>query len=462
MKYKDPSGHISIGALVGVAVAASVAATATAAAKAATSVTQSKTTTPAPASKDPVVSKYADTPKDPVVSKPAETSKDSFIPDKEPVADSKAPETGNVQEKSTTVSADGKSGIDKLGYVEGAGFGGFGAGDNTSDARTREKDGVTYFNVRDMFPANCIDWNQRTNIVTISYAYGARMFVIKYDLDDAKNWLGFGRRDAVIAATVTAPDGTVGHVNVLYNNRTTYIDYSALQQFVSRFRGGGGGTAGGGGGRSNLPEPVITQAWINDWLVGHLLPSGTANRVVQRPDDWYSFLRAQNNHGFYPDWYNFERSNFLNTNVNSAAQYILAPGGARVNSDGRYWVAVGPGVTGAYTQGSVISLTNMYGDDLMGRNIDVLIERINVMNPDRYYIYCVIGDTKEHTGAGTIRYNNGDVLQVDGQGIYQTGISVITGLSAGANYADGSLIEFMGSSINGGLSEFRIVEILVY
>ena len=44
-----------------------------------------------------------------------------------------------------------------------------------------------------------------------------------------------GKKDAIITAKVTGPDGTTGTVNVLYNEKTTYIDYNALQQFERKF-----------------------------------------------------------------------------------------------------------------------------------------------------------------------------------------------------------------------------------
>ena len=207
-------------------------------------------------------------------------------------------------------------------------------------------------------------------------------------------------------------------------------------------------------------EVTFKKVEVTDWLFGYTQPSGIKYSCVKRPDDWYDFREIQSKHGYSStDWYTFERSAYLNNNIKDTAQYNLIAGGARVNSDGRYWVAVGPGVTGALVNGGRIPLTDMYGENLMGRNIDVCIEHTSTKK--RVYLYCVVGDTKEHTGAGILHYN-GEEVAVDGYGIYQTGISIINGASEGASSADGSMIEFMGDSVNGALSEYKLIEILVY
>ena len=102
----------------------------------------------------------------------------------------------------------------------------------------------------------------------------------------------------------------------------------------------------------------------------------------------------------------------------------------------------------------------MYGNDGTVRNIDVLIE--NLSSGERFYLYCIIGETKEHTGAGIITYNQGNTQIVNGQGIYQTGISVKNGISAGPDAGDASIIEFMGNTKTTNLKFYRVIEILVY
>jgi len=82
------------------------------------------------------------------------------------------------------------------------------------------------------------------------------VFTIEYNIKSAKNWLGREKKDVIITATVTAPDGTKENINVLYNNQKTYIDFTALQQFASKLpaRFGGGSASGPGGGRNGEPS----------------------------------------------------------------------------------------------------------------------------------------------------------------------------------------------------------------
>jgi hypothetical protein len=217
-----------------------------------------------------------------------------------------------------------------------------------------------------------------------------------------------------------------------------------------------------------IEEGQDNETKINSWITGHSIPSGTTYNTVNRPEDWYNYINARKALGdYYSDWFSFEDISKLNSNINSAATFSKTPEGARVNAEGRYWVAVGPGVTGAYTQGMDINtktlIDNMYGVNRMGRNIDVLIEKISGENKgEQYYLYCVIGDIKEHTGTGTISYNNGKSQQVNGQGIYQTSVSVKTGKSAGADKGDASIVEFIGSALGTNLSNYRLLNILVY
>jgi len=102
----------------------------------------------------------------------------------------------------------------------------------------------------------------------------------------------------------------------------------------------------------------------------------------------------------------------------------------------------------------------------MGREIDVLIEKCSGADVGKqYYLYCIVGDTKEHTGAGTYNYDNGNSQMVNGQGIYQTGISVQTGTGVIAD-GNASIIEFMVSEGNQSFSQelykYKLVEIIVY
>jgi len=211
---------------------------------------------------------------------------------------------------------------------------------------------------------------------------------------------------------------------------------------------GGGGVIIGPGKQSDA------------WPTFHRNPSGTPTRIVQRPSSWYAF---GNSLGDTFDWYTFIEKPNLNSNVKSQS-YNKNEQGAYVDDEGRYWVAVGPGVTGTYTQGMSLSsaalLDSMYGDDRMGRKIDVLVE--NIHTGERFFIYCIIGETKEHTGTGTIVNKNGETLQVNGEGIYQTNVSVVTGKTDPSNSIDASIIEFLSPSITSELKNYRLISILVY
>jgi len=139
-----------------------------------------------------------------------------------------------------------------LANASSAGFGGLGSGRNMS---TRDKGGTTYTYVRDLFSATTINYSDKTKAVIIKYTYRGSVFTIEYDIQSATNWLGREKKDVVISATVTAPDGTEESINVLYNDQKTYIDNTALQQFVSKFPAGAGGKPSGTfGGRTGRPS----------------------------------------------------------------------------------------------------------------------------------------------------------------------------------------------------------------
>ena len=101
----------------------------------------------------------------------------------------------------------------------------------------------------------------------------------------------------------------------------------------------------------------------------------------------------------------------------------------------------------------------MYGVDRKGRKIDVLLEEISTK--ERWYLYCVIGDTKGHTGAGTLNFKKGS-MDVNGHGIYQTGISVTDSSKVFINTVDCSIVEFLGDVPLTNLKNYRLLEIVVY
>lgn len=120
---------------------------------------------------------------------------------------------------------------------------------------------------------------------------------------------------------------------------------------------------------------------------------------------------------------------------------IQGPNGELVDSEGRYWVAVGPNVMNPnHEGGQACSAAEMK----YGTKIDVVVTD---GNGNRYYIPCVVGDCKAHT------YPNG---------IYQTGDAFPNGTDSHPQNNDGSVVEFCGKGSIKGLGEYAIESIVVY
>lgn len=86
----------------------------------------------------------------------------------------------------------------------------------------------------------------------------------------------------------------------------------------------------------------------------------------------------------------------------------------------------------------------VYAEDM---NYDSRIEaKLRHESGKIYYLRAVVGECKNHT------YPNG---------IYQTGYAFPSGKEFAPNNVDGSVIEFCGACIPGGLNEFSIVELTV-
>jgi len=233
---------------------------------------------------------------------------------------------------------------------------------------------------------------------------------------------------------------------------------------------------------------------LNSWLTVHserdvrLAEGRTLNFERDYRNEWldeFRRFRIQHNYNGVlcdADWYSYEKSlERANEYVDgtSRADFITTKNviGAPVNPSDRYWVAVGPGVVDdtLYSQGMSLASTRvlnaMYGPEpRVGRKIDVHITDDSGIP---YWIYCIIGDTKEHTGSGRISYQDGSIQNVNGHGIYQTYISVTENPNSNKIYvaddadghADGSIIEFMCAKpdeTKGNLSRYKLVEIIVY
>ncbi len=122
-------------------------------------------------------------------------------------------------------------------------------------------------------------------------------------------------------------------------------------------------------------------------------------------------------------------------------EVIVGANGELLDKDGRYWVAVGPIVMNPnHKETEVCSAAEMK----YGTLIDVVVE--NEMG-EQFVIPCIVGDCKAHT------YPNG---------IYQTGDAFPNGQDSHPQNNDGSIIEFCGKASIEGLTEYSIVEIIVY
>lgn len=120
---------------------------------------------------------------------------------------------------------------------------------------------------------------------------------------------------------------------------------------------------------------------------------------------------------------------------------VQGPNGELLDSEGRYWVAVGPNVMNPDHQGSqACSAAEMK----YGTKIDVIVTD---GNGNKYYIPCVVGDCKAHT------YPNG---------VYQTGDAFPNGTDSHPQNNDGSVIEFCGKGSISGFGDYAIESIVVY
>jgi hypothetical protein len=130
--------------------------------------------------------------------------------------------------------------------------------------------------------------------------------------------------------------------------------------------------------------------------------------------------------------------------------------GEVIDANGRYWVAVGPNVMNPRREvNSRITIEEMK----YGTSIDIKL--VDDRTGQIVYVYARVGDVKAHTGSGELKMNNGS-YSVNGEGIYQTGISAPDNEYLAKN-ADASIIEFLGSgSVNDNMTHYRVLELIVY
>ncbi len=120
---------------------------------------------------------------------------------------------------------------------------------------------------------------------------------------------------------------------------------------------------------------------------------------------------------------------------------VQGANGALVDSEGRYWVAVGPNVMNPDHQGNQKCTA---AEMKYGTKIDVVVTDAN---GNKCYIPCVVGDCKAHT------YPNG---------IYQTGDAFPNGTDSHPQNNDGSVVEFCGKGSIKGFGDYAIESIIVY
>jgi hypothetical protein len=115
--------------------------------------------------------------------------------------------------------------------------------------------------------------------------------------------------------------------------------------------------------------------------------------------------------------------------------------GAVLDANGRYWVAVGPNVMNRDHQSNE-KIT--YGEMRYGTELDI---KLAGENGKTYYVYATVCDVKAHTWPN---------------GIYQTGRPFPNGEPFASAHVDGSIVEFRGKTDLKNLTDYEIIEIIVY
>ena len=148
------------------------------------------------------------------------------------------------------------------------------------------KNGVSYANVRELFP-NGVSYDAATNKVRIEYKYNGNTYTIANNINDAKDSIATSNnKDVIINAYVTAPNGEIAYINVLYSNQKTYIDNFALYRYVGG-RGAGSGGSGNSSGSSNTGSQVVGREVIIPDTVNGIVDG--KNVTLYPKDNWFSY-----------------------------------------------------------------------------------------------------------------------------------------------------------------------------
>lgn len=212
------------------------------------------------------------------------------------------------------------------------------------------------------------------------------------------------------------------------------------------------------GQKWKLTGTVCNYIMGTSWLRLYTQPTGVAGRIVSIPtvdsftgSDGYSYSFTNKNY-----WYTYENPYGTNRiNPYAINQIRLVTGGNPIvnvgsegeytDSNGNYWMAVGPNVVNPNHQPSdVISPSEMYAKG----KLDVVVKDSSGI---RYYIPGVVGDAKGHTWSN---------------GVIQTFKSYPGGdlESAQGNFNGVVCAEFIGalSGKLNGLGDFSIDKIIFY
>lgn len=203
-----------------------------------------------------------------------------------------------------------------------------------------------------------------------------------------------------------------------------------------------------GNGTEN--ECIIIDNWL--YLFSEPTVSSEGRHVLKHPD-------AANYDWAMPEELSGKNNELWFEKISPASEQIESNGGvlvARLNennlytdSEGRYWVAVGPNVMNPDHQPERVQVT---AEEMhYGTKLDIVVEDGNGV---RFYIPAVVGDAKEHSYP---------------DGLYQTGVPF--DINRGIVESNPNTVEFIGyhivknernvSSVN-VTNNYRLIEIIVY
>lgn len=291
---------------------------------------------------------------------------------------------------------------------------------------------------------NLFRWVTVLCVVSAIIAIGSIIFAVStLDIEERHEALQDMRRGfrSSIYQIVEQPDGTLLVVNVLPTKAGVELPMSGITDGSTQNPNPNPNPNPG-------PSPNITPAdedvVINDWLVLHAKPSGSASidnsgtKVgIYKSNKWSmgignSLIKANSYMvNLYSD----------RTTVRPTINGKTATEGS-VNSSGRYWVGIGPSWfqpgkldSNGYPSGDTFKYASNFFPDGTGHNFDVVVN----YQGKTYYIYCCAGDIKAHTYG-------------DGKGYVQSSYNRSGTPSPGNR--DFSCVEFIGvtGSVGAGLS----------